>query len=515
MAPSEDVIKLGCGCCVIFVLIIILTTIASCKAPTRDEQLVIHYLSGKEVVNGPATKVVNPFRSLERRRIVQISNLEYVRISDTLNGDVRVVEGPKRFFMTAYEESEAKTRKPVVRANQYVRMVDQLSGVERVITGPASVVPGPWEVMKDGVQQASFVNREAALVVLNRALGTTRLVTQTGAFIPQAYEDVIETNTRTQVQPHETMVVRNAFGRYRIQNGSGTGGTSTGSAFFLYPYEEIVTFMWSAFSQPPEGERQVIGKTQVQRIDMRVRKVFYQYEARTVDNVALLIEGSIFWRIVDVAKLLKMTGDPTGDVWYRARGAVVSAIGKVDFQTFMVTFNPLIKSAFLNQTGDDFWTERGVEVKSIEITKYEFVDPAVAETVQEIIEETTNRINQLQTQRSENEVESAGLFAEIALERERNTLIVSQAKNDILLAAREGEAYGVQLANSVTTFIDGLNTSLPDLDQRVKLYKLHQKLENRDIRTQHISGSDATIFVSPEDLGIELNAEDRFRHFEL
>jgi len=246
----------------------------------------------------------------------------------------------------------------------------------------------------------------------------------------------------------------------------------------------------------------------VQRIDMRARKAFYQYDVRTNDNVALRIEGTIFWKIVDVAKLLEMTSDPVGDVWYKARNALVSAVSKVDLETFMPNFNALITSAFLAQASDGFYADRGIEVHSMEVTKYDCTDEETAATLQEIIEETTNRINRLQSQRSENDVKAAKLASDITLEKDRTMLIETQATNERLVADREGEADGIQLAKSASTFLDGLNASLPDIDQRVTLYKMHKTLENQNMRTQHLASAKATLFLTPDDMNLALNTNE-------
>merc|ERR1719230_1386640 len=96
----------------------------------------------------------------------------------------------------------------------------------------------------------------------------------------------------------------------------------------------------------------------VRRIDGRSRKAFYQYEVRTNDNVNLRLQGTIFWRGVDVPKLLNVTADPAGDVWYRARSALISAVSRVPLSVFMTSFNNLVLEAFDGLRVDDFFTQR-------------------------------------------------------------------------------------------------------------------------------------------------------------
>merc|ERR1719189_2710401 len=163
--------------------------------------------------------------------------------------------------------------------------------------------------------------------------------------------------------------------------------------------------------------------------------------------------------------MLSKTADPVGDVWYKARSVLIGAVSKVDLETFMESFGTLIMEAFDAQLQHDtFFSDRGVQLNSMEVTKYDPTDDVTAMTLQEIIEETTNRINQLQKQRSENDVAKAALDADIAIEQGRMDLIQTQTLNDELVAKREGEAEGVKLAMSASSFLENLNSSLPDVD---------------------------------------------------
>merc|ERR1740138_1328007 len=117
--------------------------------------------------------------------------------------------------------------------------------------------------------------------------------------------------------------------------------------------------------------------------------------------------------------MVNFTADPCGDVWHHARSALISAVSKVTLATFMTSFNSIVAQSFQDQAGDGFYNDRGLEVHSMEVTKYDCVDEETAATLQAIIEETTNRINRLQAQRSENDVKAAKLEADINLEEQR------------------------------------------------------------------------------------------------
>lgn len=492
------------ACCALGVVFVIFI-LAGIKTVGRDEQLVIEYLSGKEVLNGPKTKVINPFRASTKRKALRMSTVQYAKVKNGLNGDIRVVKGPvTREFLGAYEEYDIYTSE-VIKREEYVRLVDYLTGEERIVNGPTRIIPGPYEINL-GIELASFVTVDSAALVLNKATGVQRLVTSTGLFFPEPFEWVVEMRPRIRVLTTEAIVVRTEYGSYKVYSGADGGGT--GVAFFLQPFEQILSMTWSVYSEPQEGGVQAITRETLTRIDLRARKTFYQYEVRTMDNVALRLEGTIYWKISDVGKLIARTADPVGDVWNRARNILISAIGQVTLQEFMMTFNPLIRGAFQTHTGDAFWLDRGIEAQSMEVTKYECLDQQVADTLQAIIEETTNRINRLQQQRSISNVQYAKLLADIKLEIDNEALVKSQAKNKLLTAELEGEAIGIELSKAASTFIEGLNVSLPNVDDRVMIYKLQEALNNQNARTAALGSGKVTMFLTPDNLHLTLNTDE-------
>merc|ERR1711959_708306 len=120
-------------------------------------------------------------------------------------------------------------------------------------------------------------------------------------------------------------------------------------------------------------------------------------------------------------------------------------------------------------------------VQSMEVTRFECEDAKTAEVLQQIIQETTNRINGLQEQESENEVAAAKMTAEIKLEKQRTELIQTRASNSRLEAEVHGESDGLKLAMDAATFLGPtLGKVVPQLADRLDLYKLHQQLESKN-----------------------------------
>merc|ERR1711907_124826 len=179
----------------------------------------------------------------------------------------------------------------------------------------------------------------------------------------------------------------------------------------------IVEMKWSDFSEIPsgsqssDGKEKAVKKRSVTKIDLRTRKIFFSYEVPTSDNVKLRLDGTIFWKVANVGKMMNTTSDPEGDVWHHSRSALIQAVSKITLQNFMASFSNITTDAYRLQAADGFYTERGVSLQSMELTKFETVDASTSQ----ILQETINRINRLQVQESSNEVAAAALQAEIQL----------------------------------------------------------------------------------------------------
>mmetsp|Transcript_1144 Transcript_1144/g.2526 ORF Transcript_1144/g.2526 Transcript_1144/m.2526 type:complete len:531 (-) Transcript_1144:160-1752(-) len=502
--PDTQKAASGCSCCCCgFLFIWLWVIVGSIHTIGKDEQLVVEYLNGKQAYNGPLRKLTNPFRDATRRSALILGPTEFARIRNDLTGSYRVVEGEAFEFLDAYESTEYKAEKIVLLADEYIRLVDRLTGVERIVRGDGVVIPGVWEDYDEGVQSAVFIDKDQAPIILNKADGTRRLQTTTGPYFPEPYEHILEVRQLIRVMPHESMVVRNGAGRFVTYSGKGTDGTGTGLSFFLGPFDELVELTFSTFSQPEDGEEQVVGSETVSRFDLRARMMYFQFDVRTNDNVPLRVEGSIFWRLTDVSLTVVTTQDPAGDVMFKARNAVVDAVSKVDLETFMASFQSLIQAAFEEQVAGDFYSERGVQVDSLEITKYDVTDDTISETLNLLIEEATSRLNQIEALNSDIDVEKAVLTADIWLANAQTELIQTQATNERLVAAQEGEYEGVALAYSVRTFLEGLEGSLSSFDDRLAMYRLHKKLESQNQRTEAIGAGQATLFMRSTDLNME------------
>jgi hypothetical protein len=363
------------------------------------------------------------------------------------------------------------------------------------------VVPEPTETASAGVQQVHFLDADTALLIRDKQTGMQKLVAEAGMYTPTVDEEVIEERHLLHVLSYEALVTRDASGQLTLH--SGAEGDGTGSAFFLPPYHEAVEMHWSNFSKPPD--QQTMRKVPVTRVDMRSRMMRFAYEVRTSDSVKLVLEGTIFWQIKNLSKTIAATADPEGDVWHRARSSLIQAVSKVTLQTFMSGANGTVMEAFGTQAADSFYAERGVELQSIEVTKFDCADPETAVILQAIIQESTNKINKLTVQASENEVAAAALAAEIELAKQKTELIETEAENLRIQSMKQGEADGLQLAGDANAFIAGLDQAIPDVSARVDLYTFRHQLRSRNTDTHNLASGTAHLFVAPDDLSLKLN----------
>mmetsp|Transcript_14058 Transcript_14058/g.31849 ORF Transcript_14058/g.31849 Transcript_14058/m.31849 type:complete len:622 (+) Transcript_14058:70-1935(+) len=452
------------------------------------------------VVDGQEQSILVPgpydeIEILAEKRTLEVT--DYVRLKNSLTGVNRIIAGPALIMPGPYEEVMETTRKVELQLDQYVRVINSETGSERIVRGPATFVPDPMDTWQ-GVQDGVYVAADQALVARDKVTGVQRLVTELGVFVPNDYEEVVELRNLVRVGPQEAVVVRGPDGNFVVHDGRSGG--AQGTSFFLLPYYHQISMVWSQYVSPTE-----ISRTSVNVIDLTWRRLAFQYEAHTSDNVKLLLEGVVFWRIANVHALLNATGDPESDVWYHSRSVLIQAVSQSNLDTFMKEFNNITQQAFIAQSKDGFYDTRGVEVQSMEVTRFECVDPETAAVLQEIIQETTNRINRLQTQESENEVRASALTANIQLELQRGQLIRTQAANVRLEASTGGAKDGARLAAEASTFINGLNQTVDNATMRLDLYKMHEEHRTKNNQTQSLSKGDAKLYLVPSDLNLRLD----------
>merc|ERR1712038_1663196 len=97
-------------------------------------------------------------------------------------------------------------------------------------------------------------------------------------------------------------------------------------------------------------------------------------------------------------------------------------------QEFMTKFNVIAQEVH-EADKTNFYSQRGVKIHSLEVTGYRCAESSTALILEQIIQETTNRMNKLQQQESENEVQLQEIKGDIEEEKARSELITIQTLN--------------------------------------------------------------------------------------
>merc|ERR1712173_265206 len=107
--------------------------------------------------------------------------------------------------------------------------------------------------------------------------------------------------------------------------------------------------------------------------------------------------------------------------------------------------------------GLSFYGDRGVKIHSLEVTRYKCADTRTSEVLQQIIEETTNRLNRLSQAESENEVKMFRMQGQIEQETLNGQLLQIQHEH----AQIEAQVGDAAEAARVQAFVNGLQEAIP------------------------------------------------------
>jgi len=311
-------------------------------------------------------------------------------------------------------------------------------------------------------------------------------------FFPSNDEEILEVRTLTKLASYEAIIIRDKDGKDQVFFGNNDDQRS----FFLEPYSQIVKLCWS------RGRRRECRDLVLSKIDLRPMYMSFEFNCRTSDNVELILEGSFFWEIVDLPGMLQFTSDTTGDICNHARSRFIELVSKCTLMEFMLTFNAIAEEVH-KEDKTDFYKQRGVKIHSLEVTGYRCADPSTAETLSEIIQETTNRTNRLQQQESENEVQLKNIRGNIEEEKATSELLMVQTKNSTSRAEMEG-LFEAQRARS---FLETLSVSFPqelEFKQIIDMWNILRKEDALKV----ISDGDAKLFFTPQDANISIENHD-------
>merc|ERR1712113_295572 len=223
----------------------------------------------------------------------------------------------------------------------------------------------------------------------------------------------------------------------------------------------------------------------------------FEFNCRTNDNVELVLEGSFFWEVCDLRSMMKFTNDTTGDICNHARSRFIELVSKVTLKDFMTQFNSIAKQVHESDRSD-FYSKRGVMIHSLEVTGFRCAEQSTAQILEQIIQETTNRMNRLQMQESQNEVQLREIQGDIDEEKARSDLINIQTLNSNAKSKMEGLAE----AEKVKTFIKGLSDDFPDMDtdMKISLWKILRKED----ALKAVSDGNASLYFTTNDVNLSI-----------
>jgi len=340
-------------------------------------------------------------------------------------------------------------------------------------------------------KNAIEVDEETAVLVRNKRNGQQHLVTEKSLFIPADDEEVLEVRKLIKLAECEACIVRDKSGQDVFHFGKNKDQRS----FFLPPHSELVKLLWS------RGRRRERRDLTITKLDLRPTYMSFEFNCRTNDNVELILEGTFFWEVVDLSAMVQFTNDTTGDICNHARSRFIELVSKVTLQDFMTQFNSLAKQVH-ETDNSEFYTQRGVNIHSLEVTGFRCAQHSTAQILEQIIQETTNRMNRLQQQESQNEIQLQEIRGDIEEEKVRADLIKIQTLNSNAQSKMEGLAE----AEKVKSFISRISEAFPDmgLDTKINLWNVLRKED----ALKAVSEGNATLYFTPNDVNLSIEQHE-------
>merc|ERR1719446_963688 len=196
--------------------------------------------------------------------------------------------------------------------------------------------------------------------------------------------------------------------------------------------------------------------------------------------------------------MVKMTGDTTGDISQHARSKFIQKVSQVTLKEFMDDFNSLAKQA--HESDDFFYASRGCSIHTLEVTAYRCQDASTARILEQIIQETTNRMNRLSQQESENEIKMFAMNGEIEQETRRAELLQVLQAHKLMEARNDGEAE----AERVRAFLGKTEESVPGPEARIGLWNVLRKQD----ALQAVSSGPARLYFTPNDVNLTIESKE-------
>jgi len=329
------------------------------------------------------------------------------------------------------------------------------------------------------------------VLVRDALQGGLRLVQEHGLFFPRAEDDIVSVQKLIRLSDHDALVMKTKTGAFQFFYGDDKLRGDQPRKFFLPPYCQVVEHVWS------RGRRRQKRDLRITHLDMRPQFMNFEFNVCTSDNVELVLEGTFYWQLADVPKMMMYSGDVTGDICNYARSTFIQKISQVTLKQFMDNFRQMSSQVVGEDT--NFYSMRGLKIHSLEVTNYHCADPSTSVILQQMIQETTNRMNAASQQESENELKISRIQSQIEHQRAKGELLKIQHAH----LEEKARVAGRSDAERATQFLRSLEEVVPDYQQRVAMWKVLRKGE----ALETLSAGNAHLYFTPSD--VNLSIEDR------
>jgi len=347
-------------------------------------------------------------------------------------------------------------------------------------------------IMDNGKKKAVQVDDEHAVLVRDISTGQLRLVTENQLFVPAANEVIERVQDLIMLADHEAMIIKDKEGVLHFYYGDPAKVTAEHPrCFFVPPHNEVVGQQWSG------GMRRLKRDLKIERFDVRPTFMWNEIDCRTRDNVELVLETTMFWEVADLSQMVRTTGNLTGDIYNQIRSQFIKHVAQKTLKDFMEQLHLVSKTIY--EEDPAFYDKRGVRIHSLEVTKYSCAEARTSEVLQQIIEETTNRLNRLSQAESENEVKMFKMQGQIEQEKLNGQLLTIQHEH----AKNEAEVSGVAEAERVGAFIKRLGQDVPKLEERIQIWNVLRKTDALSV----IAQGESKLYYTPNDVNLTLKTD--------
>merc|ERR1711972_105826 len=169
----------------------------------------------------------------------------------------------------------------------------------------------------------------------------------------------------------------------------------------------------------------------------------------------------------------------------------------VTLKTFMEQQHAIAKSVLEEDV--EFYSVQGIKIHSLELTRYHCADKSTAEILEQIIQETTNRLNRSSQAESENEVNLFRTQGQLEQAKLNKGLQEIQRENE----QAEAQVAGTAEAERVTTFLQGLEDQVPNLEDRIRMWQVLRKTEALSV----VSKGGASLYFTPSDVDLSIETK--------